>query len=91
MIAVDLFLTGRAVPAEMSTSQVAMLISTVGLRGLGLQTAQLCAIIDWVCQRHDLPQISILSRGRTSGGVAELAAQLCPHQVVDLTTPTPLA
>ena len=86
VIAVDLFLTGRAVPAEMSTSQVAMLISTVGLRGLGLQTAQLCAIIDWVCQRHDLPQISILSRGRTTGVVAELATQLCPHQVVDLTT-----
>ena len=86
VIAVDLFLTGQAVPAEMSTSQVAMLISTVGLRGLGLQTAQLCAIIDWICQRHDLPQISILSRGRTTGIVAELAAQLCPHRVADLTT-----
>ena len=77
VLAVDLFLTGQATPAGMSVSHTVMLLSTVGLRALGLQVSQLIAIIDWNFQRYSPERISLLSKGWTTSIVAQLTKELC--------------
>ena len=77
VLAVDLFLTGQAIPTGMSVSHTVMLLSTVGLRALGLQVSQLIAIINWNFQRYSSERISLFSKGWTTSIVAQLTKELC--------------
>ena len=81
VIIVDLLFIGESVPAGISPWQYAMLIATVGKRPLGIQVRQLQLLVEWVCQKYQVPQISLQSQGWNSGIVVLAASGLSPGRV----------
>ena len=81
VIIVDLLFIGESVPAGISPWQYAMLIATVGKRPLGIQVRQLQLLVEWVCQKYQVPQISLQSQGWNSGIVVLAASGLSPERV----------
>jgi len=81
VITVDLLFIGESVPAGISPWQYAMLIATVGKRPLGIQVRQLQLLVEWVCQKYQVPQISLQSQGWNSGIVVLAASGLSPGRV----------
>ena len=81
VITVDLLFIGESVPAGISPWQYAMLIATVGKRPLGIQVRQLQLLVEWVCQKYQVPQISLQSQGWNSGIVVLAASGLSPRRV----------
>lgn len=81
VITVDLLFIGGSVPAGISPWQYAMLIATVGKRPLGIQVRQLQLLVEWVCQKYQVPQISLQSQGWNSGIVVLAASGLSPRRV----------
>jgi len=81
VITVDLLFIGESVPAGISPWQYAMLIATVGKRLLGIQVRQLQLLVEWACQKYQVPQISLQSQGWNSGIVALTTSGLSPGRI----------
>ena len=81
VIIVDLLFIGESVPAGISPWQYAMLIATVGKRPLGIQVRQLQLLVEWACQKYQVPQISLQSQGWNSGIVVLATSGLSPGRI----------
>ena len=81
VITVDLLFMGESIPTGISPWQYAMLIATVGQRPLGIQVRQLQALVEWVCQKYQISQVSLQSQGWNSGIVALATSGLSPGRI----------
>ena len=81
VITVDLLFMGESIPAGISPWQYAMLIATVGQRPLGIQVRQLQVLIEWVCQKYQVSQVSLQSQGWNSGIAALATSGLSPKRI----------
>ena len=81
VIAVDPLFMGECVPQGTPPFQYAMMLSTVGERLLGIQVAQVGAVIQWACQAYGVQRVELHTDGWTSGTVALAVAALNPDCV----------
>jgi len=80
-VVVDLLFTGECKPVEGSNGQWGMMISALGRRPLGIQVAQLDAVIDRLKREHAGESPRLLACGRVPGLAALTWAALNPGSV----------
>jgi dienelactone hydrolase len=76
VLAADLLLAGECRPARLAPWHFSMLLSNVGLRALGEETAQVLALASWARESLGATEVALEARGRTAGTAALLAAAL---------------
>jgi len=80
-VVVDLLFTGECKPVEGSNGQWGMMISALGRRPLGVQVAQLDAVIDRIKREHAGEPLRLVACGRVPGLAALTWAALNPGGV----------
>ena len=65
-------------------TQWRLVAASAGLRPLGLQTAQLQAVIDWARRRFRVDKVPLCASGTVMPIVALLAAALEPGKIADI-------
>ena len=80
VLAADILLQGECRPSTYPINQWAMLASAAGERVVGIQVAQLVALIDWLPEKD----ISITASGPVSGVVTLMAAALSERSIVQI-------
>ena len=78
----DIFATGEAHMAPRHQ----MLLATAGQRPLGLQVAQLNAVISWARRRFRVDALHLQAQGQVAATVALISAALGPSRLAALTT-----
>jgi hypothetical protein len=76
VLAADLLLAGECRPARLEPWHYSMLLSNVGLRALGEETAQVLLLASWARKALGAAEVVVEARGRTAGTAALLAAAL---------------
>jgi hypothetical protein len=84
VVAVNVLFTGECVPGITGAPQFAGLIDAVGARPLGIQVAQLDAIIDHLLRQYRDVPLYVIARGRVSGLAALTSAALTTGRVQKL-------
>jgi hypothetical protein len=78
-VVVDLLFTGECMPTDRAAWSFAQMIAAVGRRPLGIQVAQLGAVVDWVHRGRPGRPLQVVSVGRVSGLAALVYAALEPQ------------
>lgn len=86
VLALDLLFTGATRPDVSDSADWALLVSSSGERCLGLEAAQLLAIVQWLHSEGGAADVQVQTRGIRSQAVALIAAALDPAAFSSLTT-----
>ena len=78
-VVVDLLFTGECMPTDRAAWSFAQMIATVGRRPLGIQVAQLGAVVDWVHRGRPGRPLQVVSVGHVSGLAALVYAAIEPQ------------
>ncbi len=81
VIAADLMFMGECMPEDCPFWQYAQMVSTVGERPLGIQAAQMGALIQWACQELKVDKVSLHGIGWNSSVLALCACALYNDKV----------
>ncbi len=84
VLAVDLLFTGATLPEEPDSADWEMLVATTGGRPLGLETAQLVALAQWIRSQAGNHRIRIETQGPRTQVIALIAAALQPGIVDEI-------
>lgn len=84
-IVADILFTGECVPGITGAWQFSQMIDAVGARPLGIQAAQLDAIIEHLAWQYPGETLHVTAVGRVSGLAALTTAALTPGRVASLT------
>jgi hypothetical protein len=78
-IVVDVLFTGDCMPTDRAAWSFAQMISAVGRRPLGIQVAQLAAVVNWLHQGQPGKPLQVITRGHVAGLAALAYAALQPQ------------
>lgn len=78
---IDPLFMGECIPIRGPVWQYVQMISTAGKRTLGIQTAQVGAIIEWACQEFGVDKVSLSAKGWNSCLIAIMACGLYNHRI----------
>ncbi len=84
ILAVDPLFMGECIPVKGPIWQYAQMISTAGKRALGIQTAQIMAVVEWACQEFGVDKASLSAIGWNSSLVAIMACGLYNHRISEV-------
>lgn len=84
MLVVDPLFIGECIPIIGPVWQYVQMISTAGKRVLGIQTAQIIAVVEWACQEFGISKASLSAIGWNSSLVAIMACGLCNHKISEV-------
>jgi dienelactone hydrolase len=84
VVVVDLALTGENDPGTGSRAQQAMILGAAGERLLGVQVAQLLAVIGWLASDAGVDRLTLAGVGRSGATAAAVAAALDERRVAEL-------
>jgi hypothetical protein len=84
VMAADLLFTGECLPASKSAWKYAQMIATVGRRPLGIQVAQLEALVRQSHEANDTAPIRIVAKGRMAGLATLTFAAIHPGRVTEI-------
>ena len=87
MKVVDLLFTGECMPCPRHSWKYARMTAAVGRRALGVQVAQLNAVIDWMRSEHPAEPLRVITKGRVTGLAALVLAALKPQRIVAAVKP----
>ncbi len=73
VIVIDPLFMGECVPDSGPVWQYAQMLSAIGYRALGLQVAEINAVLDWACRHFRVKKLHLYADG-WNAGVASLAA-----------------
>ena len=79
VLALDTILNGATMPEESDSGAWAMMLTTDGMRPLGLEVEQLLAVSHWLREKSGRRQLRIQTVGIRSQIVASVAAALYPN------------
>ncbi len=85
VIVTNVLFTGECVPEGSRPGLFAGLVDTVGARPLGIQAAQLNAVINHVLKQYPRQPLHVTTRGKVSGLAALITAGLTPGRMTRLT------
>lgn len=83
-IVAGLLFTGECVPTDREAWRFAQVIGTVGRRPLGIQVAQIDAILDYIRKKYPGERLRVVTRGRVAGLAALVSAALRPSRMAEL-------
>jgi dienelactone hydrolase len=81
VIATDPMFMGECMPENCPFCQYAQMVSTVGERPLGIQAAQMGAVIQWACQEFEVDKVSLHGVGWNASVLALCACALYNDRV----------
>ncbi|RKY01852.1 hypothetical protein DRP77_08880 [Candidatus Poribacteria bacterium] len=81
VVAFDLLFTGECVPDEGDVWKYVQMMGAVGERALGVQAAQIGAVIEWASDELKAKKVSIYAAGRRTTVAALIAGSLFPKRV----------
>jgi hypothetical protein len=84
VVVANLLFTGECVPGITGAWQFSEMIDTIGARPLGIQVAQLDAIIDHILRQYRGEPLQVTAVGRMSGLAALVSAALTPGRMLRL-------
>lgn len=85
VIVADILFAGECVPGNTGVWQYSQMIDAVGGRPLGIQVAQIDAIIDHLLQQHPDEQMRVTAHGKAAGLACMTSAALTPGRMASLT------
>ena len=87
----DVLLHGECKPQATPSERFAMMTSAAGARVLGIQTAQLAAVMEWSCGHMGVQSISLAGVGPVSSVLTLCAASLSDTSIDHITLTDSLA
>jgi dienelactone hydrolase len=86
VLALDLLFTGATRPDVPDSSDWEVLVDSSGDRSLGLETAQLLSVAQWLRAERGAREVHVQTKGIRSQVIAQVAAALDPKAFTTLTT-----